>query len=103
MCIYEGEHYKKSIRQLLVCGKKGVAFLTFVDEFVSLTERYIMDTAKLVLLGDFNLHINELADPSVDTIHDLLECFNLKNNIFFPIYFQQHFVLSPECVRWPDS
>ena len=42
-----------------------------------------MDTAKLVLLGNFNLHINELADPNADTFHDLLECFNLKNNIFF--------------------
>ena len=44
-----------------------------------------MDTAKLMLLGDFNLHINELADPNADTFHDLLECFNLKN-IFFPMH-----------------
>ena len=74
----------KSIGLLLVYRKQEVAFHTFVDEFVSLTERYITDTAKLILLGDFNLHINELADPNVDTFHDLLECFNLKNNIFFP-------------------
>ena len=45
-----------------------------------------MDMAKLVLLGDFNLHINELADPNADTFHNMLECFNLKNNIFFPIH-----------------
>ena len=45
-----------------------------------------MDTAKLVLLGDFNLHINELADPNADTFQDLLECFNLKTNIFFPMH-----------------
>ena len=97
---YEGEHnftsfecaslklrtIGKSIRLLLVYRKQEVAFLTFVDEFVSLIERYIMDTAKLVLLGDFNLHINELADPNADTFHDLLECSNPKNNIFFPMH-----------------
>ena len=44
-----------------------------------------MDTAKLILLEDFNLHINELADPNADTFPDLLECLNLKNNIFFPM------------------
>ena len=76
----------KSIRLLLVYRKQGVAFLTFVDEFVSLIERYIMDTAKLVLLGDFNLHINELADTNADTFHDLLECSNFKNSMFFPMH-----------------
>ena len=45
-----------------------------------------MDTAKCVLLGGFNLHINKLADSNVDTFHDLLECFKLKNNIFFPMH-----------------
>ena len=42
----------KSVRLLLVYRKQEVAFLTFVDECVSLIERYIMDMAKLVLLGD---------------------------------------------------
>ena len=97
---YEGEHnytsfecasiklriVGKSIRLLLVYRKQEVAFLTFVDEFVSLIETYIIDMAKLILLRDFNLHINELADPNVDTYHDLLECFNLKNKIFFPMH-----------------
>ena len=76
----------KSIRLLLVYRKQEVAFLTFVDKFVSLIERYIMDIAKLVLLVDFNLHINELAGLNVDTFCDLLECFNHKNNIFFPMH-----------------
>ena len=76
----------KSIRLLLVYRKQEGAFLTFVDEFGSLRERYIMDMAKLVMLEDFNLHINELADPNVDTFCDLLECFNLKNKIFFPMH-----------------
>ena len=45
-----------------------------------------MDTDKLVLLGDFNLHIKELADPNADTFCDLLECFNLKTtSSFHPI------------------
>ena len=61
---------RKSIRLLPQTARGN--FLTFVDKFVSLIERYIMDTAKLVLLGDFNLHINELADLNVDTFHDLL-------------------------------
>ena len=76
----------KSIRLLLVYKKQEVTFLTFVDEFVSLMERYILDMSKLILLGDFNLHINELAGLNVDTFCDLLECFNLKNNIFFPTH-----------------
>ena len=42
-----------------------------------------MDTAKLLLLGDFNFHINELADLNVGTFH---ECFNFKNNLFFPMH-----------------
>ena len=97
---YEGEHNftsfeyaslklrttGKLIRLLLVYRKQKVTFITFVDVFVSLIERYIMETPKLVLLEDFNLHINELADPNADTFCDLLECFNLKNNIFFPMH-----------------
>ena len=76
----------KSIRLLLVDRKQEVAFITFVDEFVSPIERYITDTAKLLLLGDFTFHINELAYPNADTFHDLLECFNHKNNIFIPMH-----------------
>ena len=76
----------KSIRLLLDYRKQGVAFLTSVDESVSLIERYITDTAKLELLRDFSLHIIKLADLNADTFHDLLECFNLKNNIFSPMH-----------------
>ena len=87
-------------RPLLVYRKQEVAFPTFVDECVSLIERYIMVMAKLILLGNFNLHINELDDPNADTFPDLLEYFNLKNNIFFPMHIsQQHLGTSPECIR----
>ena len=42
----------------------------------------IILNAKLILLDDFKIQINDLNDPKASTLWNFLDCFNLPNCIF---------------------
>ena len=49
----------------------------FLEEFEILIERLISTSSKFVLVGDFNLHINNPADSYVNEFLQLLSTYNL--------------------------
>ena len=60
--------------------------LSFVNDFLDYMERNINSTGKLLLAGDFNIHVNDLESPNTNTFLDVLDSFGLQNHIHFPAY-----------------
>ena len=58
----------------------------FFDEFPRLLEELITAPGDLLLVGDFNFHVNDASDPSAKRFITLLETFNLKQQISDPTH-----------------
>ena len=59
---------------------------SFVSDFLDYMERNIYSTGKLLLTGDFNIHVNNLESPDANTFLDVLDSFGLQNHISFPTH-----------------
>ena len=59
---------------------------SFVSDVLDYMERNINSTGKLLLTGDFNIHVNEPESPDVNTFLDVLDSFGLQNHISFPTH-----------------
>ena len=57
---------------------------SFVSDILDYMERNINSTGKLLLTGDFNIHVNEPESPDANTFLDVLDSFGLQNHISFP-------------------
>ena len=62
-------------------AENGLTVNMFFDEFSDLLERLAVSSGKLVLLGDFNFHVDDLTNPQAARFLDLLDCYNLKQHI----------------------
>ena len=58
----------------------------FVNDFLEYMERNINSTGKLLLTGDFNIHINDPESPDTNTFLDVLDSFGLRNHTSFPTH-----------------
>ena len=59
---------------------------SFVNDFLDYMERNINTTGKLLLTGDFNIHVNDPESPDAKTFLDVLDSFGLQNHISFPTH-----------------
>ena len=59
---------------------------SFVSDFLDYMERNINSTGKLLLTGDFNIHVNDPESPDANTFLDVLDSFGLQNHISFPTH-----------------
>ena len=61
----------------------NTSVLQFCEEMVSIFENSIKTiTNKILLMGDFNIHMNRPDNPNTIIFNDLLNSLNLRNNIF---------------------
>ena len=60
-----------------ISSKSGLTHSLFFDEFSSLLEHLISSSGKLLLVADFNFHVNDPSDGTACQFLDLLNCFNL--------------------------
>ena len=59
---------------------------SFVNDFLDYMERNINSRGKLLLTGDFNIHISDPEPPDANTFLDVLDSFGLQNHIRFPTH-----------------
>ena len=59
------------------------SFLSFANDFLDYMEGNINSTGKLLLTGDFNIHVNDLESLDSNTFLDVLDSFGLHNYINF--------------------
>ena len=62
---------------------KGASLNVFITEFLDLMERHVMYYPNSVLLGDFNLHINDAEDVDAVQFTDTCEVLGLDQHIWF--------------------
>ena len=59
---------------------------TFIEEFSSLIEYMSNPNRELIVLGDFNIHVNDSADPSASRFLGALNDLSLQNHVWSPTY-----------------
>ena len=81
-----------NVLDLLVVYRQLVTSVTkFCEELASILESDIASMhGKLILTGDFNIHIEFMSDPDTITFMDFLDCFNLQNHVNFSTHIQHH-------------
>ena len=58
----------------------------FFEEFPSFLESLAIVHGSLLIVGDFNLHVNDASDRSAQRFLRLLEAFNLKQHVWVPTH-----------------
>lgn len=65
---------------------------TFMEEFSSCLEHYVIKPGSLMIGGDFNLHIDRPSDVSTINFLSLLEGFNLRQHVTQATHRAGHFL-----------
>ena len=58
----------------------------FLTEFYEFTEGIYLNCKNVIILGDFNIHINERSNPTILQFYDILSSFNLHQIIEGPTH-----------------
>ena len=72
----------------------------FFTEFSDYMETVIMSTEKLVILGDFNIHIDVPSDVDARKLQDLFDCLGLEQHVREPTHTRGHtldLIISRKC------
>ena len=64
----------------------SVPLSTFYREISLLLEEMATASGELLVVGDFNLHVDSLCDVNADHFGDLLASFDLKQWVTGPTY-----------------
>lgn len=62
----------------------------FIEEFGEYLESVITTPHKLIIGGDFNIHVEDAGNGDAKRFCDLLECMNLKNHVWIPTHMSGH-------------
>ena len=83
---------RKSIRALVVYRQPetGAAIDLFFNELSSLLEEVVVCSEELLIIGDFNFHMDDTADRYAAQFGSLLELFNLNQHVAVPTHRSGH-------------
>ena len=62
----------------------------FAIDFLDLLENSINENGRLIILGDFNIPINNTDSPDTSIFQEILDSLGLQNHIRFPTHRQQN-------------
>ena len=57
-----------------------------MDEYVEFLADVLADHRNLIILGDFNIHINSIDDPDAEVFSDMMEALGLDQHTNFSIH-----------------
>ena len=55
----------------------------FLDDFAELLEEVLVNYGKIVCMGNFNLHIDNMENPDAQVFLDMITAFGLENHVAF--------------------
>ena len=61
--------------------KNGLNNKTFLDEFATLAEQLVVVPGNLLIVGDFNYHLDANSDTDAKRFNNILESFNLHQHV----------------------
>ena len=62
----------------------------FLDDFAELLEEVLVSYGKIICMGDFNLHVNNMENPDAQVFLDMITAFGLENHVAFPTHRSGH-------------
>ena len=62
----------------------------FLDDFAELLEEVLVNYGKIVCMGDFNMHIDNMENPDAQVFLDMITAFGLENHVVFPTHRSGH-------------
>jgi exonuclease III len=76
----------KSIRIVIVyrpppSQANGLKMSTFIEEFSEFLQRYTLSGGDLILMGDFNFHVDDQKDRNATAFMDIIQSSNLKQHV----------------------
>jgi endonuclease/exonuclease/phosphatase family metal-dependent hydrolase len=76
----------------------GLSPEIFLDDFSTLLEELIVCSEELLIMGDFNLHIDDIENTQAVRFISLLDSFGLKQHVVSPTHRGGH-ILDPVITR----
>lgn len=70
--------------------KHPVTMATFFTEFEEFLQSVVLSSRRLLICGDFNIHVDEPNSPDTKRFMDLLESFSLEQHVVTPTHVHGH-------------
>ena len=83
-----------------------VSSIVFFAEFSDSMESVVTSTEKLVILGDFNIHVDVPSDVNARKLLDFFECLGLEQHVSRPTHILGHtldLIISRKCQFFIDG
>ena len=74
-------HVSSHLRVIVIYRPPATSFADFINDFASLLELVILSPGRLVILGDFNIHVDHDQDKHRQKFLDTLDSFNLNQHV----------------------
>ena len=62
----------------------------FVDEFTAYLESTVLIKKPVIIMGDFNLHVDDPSDTEAKKFCDMLDSLGLEQHVKHPTHIQGH-------------
>ena len=89
-----------SIIFILVDHPPNTSVLQFYNELSEVLEEVVNIRGEMIMIGDFNIHMDITDDPNTITFNNFLHSFNLHNHVNFPTHKSLHY---PDHVKTDTS
>lgn len=80
---------KKMLIMISIYRLLDIAVSTFFDEMAELLDQYAVENEDIIIAGDINIHM-ETESTHTKQFTDLLQLYNLKENVFDPTHEKGH-------------
>ncbi|PIK62499.1 hypothetical protein BSL78_00596 [Apostichopus japonicus] len=71
-------------------NKNKLTFAMFIDDFSSLLQFLSSSTTPLIIMGDFNIHVDVPSDQNFASFDDLLQAFDFQQHVSGPTHRNGH-------------
>lgn len=71
-------------------AKNNSSISLFFGEFSTFLEQFSTEMRSVLIVGDFNFHVEDLSDGIAGRFLDMLECFNLTQHVRHTTYQGKH-------------
>ena len=79
-----------SIRFVVIYRPPSSQIKAFLEDFASLLEQLVPISGNLLIVDDFNFHLDDSNNTDATKLHNLLESFNLKQHVATPTHSRGH-------------
>ena len=81
----------KVINMYVIYRLPSTSVLKFCEDlFDLLSDNIVQDRGKLLLVGDFNIHVDDHNNPDTITFNDFMESIGIRNHINFTTHTSHH-------------